>query len=307
MSALAPIIPLELQYLVIDVYIGSNSLFHTAKIRSYDLPLRLVCSSWHDYTSQLFFRPFKHIVLRDTDHAVRFCALVRASPRAAILVQTLSVDKTLSVTAGLAELLSEDMQQRLPNLRFLKLQHMRFAAIPRDKRMGNWAQVEQVHLNGRLVLETVDGLWDWVALFAGCGSLSFGGHIRNTPIPKEVAPPSDPPCVHLRSLVFNASGTIEPVIPAALASPNLRVDQLTLYIYDPSCYTPLLRVLPSKLQELWLLRHSHYVAIPLKLSDGSCPELHSATFSLLKPNARLMALVLSDVRVILRASPNLSQ
>ncbi|CAK5269585.1 unnamed protein product [Mycena citricolor] len=279
----------------------------TAGIRPYHLPLRLVCSSWHDYTSRLFFGLFKHIVLRGDDHAVRFCALVRASPRAAILVQSLVAIHRLSVTAGLADLLSEDMQRRLPSLRSLKFQHPQFSAIPREKQMGTWAQLEQVRFDGRFVFETADGLWDWVALFAGCRSLSFAGRIWNTPIPKGVVPPSDPPRVHLRSLTFIASWTIEQVVPAALASPNLRVDKLTLVLYDPSCFTSLLRVLCSKLQEPRLSRANFRDATPLPLADGCCTELHTGTLNLLRLDTQEMALVLSDIRVILRASSNLSR
>ncbi|CAK5268142.1 unnamed protein product [Mycena citricolor] len=303
----APIVPLELQYLVIDAIDADGPTYpepnlrlrwlRTAGIRPCHLPLRLVCSSWHDYTSRLFFGLFKHIVLRGDDHAVRFCALVRASPRAAILVQSLVAIHRLSVTAGLADLLSEDMQRRLPSLRSLKFQHPQFSAIPREKQMGTWAQLEQVRFDGRFVFETADGLWDWVALFAGCRSLSFAGRIWNTPIPKGVVPPSDPPRVHLRSLSFIASWTIEQVVPAALASPNLRVDKLTLVLYDPSCFTSLLRVLCSKLQELRLSRANLRDATPLPLADGCCTELHTGTLNLLRLDTQEMALVLSDIQM----------
>ncbi|CAK5268130.1 unnamed protein product, partial [Mycena citricolor] len=80
----------------------------------------------HDYTSRLFFALLKHVVLRKTDHIVRFCALVRASPRAAALVQTLAAIHRLSVTADIAELLSEDMEQRLPNLRWVRFKGVQF-------------------------------------------------------------------------------------------------------------------------------------------------------------------------------------
>ncbi|CAK5268131.1 unnamed protein product, partial [Mycena citricolor] len=81
-----------------------------------------------------------------------------------------------------------------------------------------------------------------------------------------------------------------------------------LVIYDQSCYTPLLRVLSSKLYELSLFRfhRRHGVAVPLNLANDCCTELHTLNLDFGNLSAQEMALVLSDVRVILRASPILS-
>ncbi|CAK5269590.1 unnamed protein product, partial [Mycena citricolor] len=271
-----------------------------------DLPLRLVCSSWHDYTSQTLLGLFEGIILRNDSQAARFCSLVRTSPRAGIRVKSI-VASHLSVTAVSSDLLSEDMQERLPNLHWLFFYDLRYTAIPRDQRLGTWTQVKKVHFDGDYVIETVDGLWDWVALFAECGSLTFVGMLCKAPIPMGVVSPSDPPRVHLRSLIFDVSSIMRPTFPAALASPNLRVDKLTLLIYDASCYTTLLHVLAPKLQELRLSRANFLDAIPLKIADGCSPELHTVTLRLVNLSAQEMTLMLSDIRVILRASPNLSR
>ncbi|CAK5269589.1 unnamed protein product, partial [Mycena citricolor] len=192
-----------------------------SNVRSYDLSFRLVCSSWHDYTSQTLLGLFKHITLRDTRHAACFCTLVCTSPRAGIRVESLVVNR-LSVTEVLTDLLSEDMQEWLPNLRSIGFQHPEFISIPRDKRLGTWTQVEAVSFYGDYDFETADGLWDWVALFAGCGSPSFAfaGSLRKIPTPRKVAPPPDPPRVHLHSLTFDGWSSVIWWLPRSVDLPT---------------------------------------------------------------------------------------
>ncbi|KAJ6537238.1 hypothetical protein DFH09DRAFT_1178308 [Mycena vulgaris] len=261
-----PVIPLEIQFLILD---HINVSGRSARVMLHRLSF--ICAAWAAHIQSSLFR---HVTF-DPVTRDRFLALLHESNHLAQYVNSLT---PMSCVASD----TPDLISQLPNLRTLHVRGHIFGPLPTPA--ATWPTVTRLRIMF-CVLSCAQDLWALLGLFPRCESLEFGGWMY----PDSAADIGDvvaAPALHVKHLVLEASPTHSlNNVAAQLAKNALTVDRFSVVLAgldddDASAINVLLSRLGASLQELKITEASDGLAPVVGICLAPCTALRRLIVSL---------------------------